>query len=88
LSLIISGIIFFGFPQLSNFNVEDYIILGIFASAGAAAFLTYKRAASRKKLHALAVFFAVCVLTVAVFVLPFLILFVYCRIATCRFFPL
>lgn len=86
--VILGYAIFFGFPQLSNFNVEEYIAIGVLLNAGFWSFIAYRRAASRKFLHAAIVFVAVPVLTVVIFVLLVLFfLFVICGIWECKLFP-
>ena len=81
-------LIFFGAPQLSNYNVEEYLLMEIFFVAGAAGFIAYRLADSRKLLHALIVAAAVCVLPVIfLFALVLFFFLVVCGDSPCKIIP-
>jgi hypothetical protein len=82
-------LIFFGFPQLSNYNVEEYILAAVLLIAALTALITFRQADSRKILHAIIVLFAVCGLTVlSVVILVLVSLFVLCGSSPCKFISL
>lgn len=84
--------IFFVAPQWSNYVFEDYIIILVLLGLFPVAIYAFKKASSRKILHAVAVYFLSLFLLVLIIVLICLALWlaitIYCRTAGCRFFPL
>ncbi len=86
-SIVIGCLIFFGAPQLSNVNVDDYIAVGISICASLASFIVFRRAAARQFLHAVIVFAAVWMLIAAASFLVLFVMFVVCNWMTCRIIP-
>ncbi|MDQ3131147.1 MAG: hypothetical protein M3Q99_10350 [Acidobacteriota bacterium] len=87
-SFVLGCLIFFGAPQLSNYNVEDYIAVGVLICAGFASFAAYRRADARKFLHAVIVFAAVWILcAAAVIILVLFFVFVVCNLISCKISP-
>lgn len=81
-------LIFFGFPQLSNLNVEEYILAAVLLLAALVALITFRQADSRKLFHAVIVFIAFCGLTALIIVILILLfLFVICGSSPCKLIP-
>lgn len=91
--LIILGLIIIGAfaSQIFNFNVEDYLFVIAFAAGLPVSFFVYKKAVSKKILHAAVVYLltqvSVGLIILVLFLLLFLAIKIYCAYSPCRIIP-
>jgi hypothetical protein len=92
-SIVFGLIIINAFARhLFNLNVEDYLFVIAFAAGLPVSFFVYKKAVSKKVLHAAAVYLLTQVLVGLIIFVLFLLIFlaikIYCANSPCRIIPL